>query len=336
MKAPGMITARVLRASLLNEITLLTPLQRIMASSLKTKEAVRAKLAEFNEVPPMSWDKTQLMARLMELQGQTMTDADQKKKEMIRGLNKASRKKADLQAFVRENLETKISGYETIPQLQAMGMKAILLSVPSQSSDEMGFGMHANKTYLQVATEFPQYLEWCQKTFEEEPVNWRMKRFILWAVDWNKKNAGGLKFISKGYMSSSVKDPVKAKGKGKSSTEAAMSSGADSSFTMVPAVPVPDSEEEEMITEVDLEVEALENQIRELRRQQALATKNKVIKKEQEPSTWAARRKLRTLISFHQAFVFSAPSLLNSFIKSFAGFCLGNGMSWFKIIGWCF
>ena len=281
MKTPGTITARVLRASLLNEITFLTPSQRIMASSLKTKEAVRAKLAEFNEVPPMSWDKTQLMARLMELQGQTMTDADQKKKEMIRGLNKASRKKADLQAFVRETLETKISGYETIPQL---GMKAILLSVPSQSSDEMGFGMHANKTYLQVATEFPQYLEWCQKTFEEEPVNWRMKRFILWAVDWNKKNAGGLKSISKGYMSSSVKDPVKAKGKGKSSGEAAMSSGTDSSFTMVPAVPVPDSEEEEMITEVDLEVEALENQIRELRRQQALATKNKVIKKEQEPS----------------------------------------------------
>lgn len=256
-----------------------------MASSLKTKEAVRAKLAEFNEVPPMSWDRTQLMARLMELQGQTMTDADQKKKEMIRGLNKASRKKADLQAFVKENLETKISGYETIPQLQAMGMKAILLSVPSQSSDEMGFGMHANKTYLQVATEFPQYLEWCQKTFEEEPVNWRMKRFILWAVDWNKKNAGGLKSISKGYMSSSVKDPIKAKGKGKSSAEAAMGSRTDSSFTMVPAVPVPDSEEEEMITEVDLEVEALENQIRELRRQQALATKNKVIKKEQEPST---------------------------------------------------
>lgn len=113
MKTFGTITARVLRASLLYEITLLTPSQRIMASSLKTKEAVRAKLAEFNEVPPMSWDKTQLMARLMELQGQTMTDADQKKKEMIRGLNKASHKKADLQAFVRETLETKISGYET-------------------------------------------------------------------------------------------------------------------------------------------------------------------------------------------------------------------------------
>ena len=251
-----------------------------MASALKTKDAIRAKLAEFEEVPPKSWDKTQLMARLMELQGNTMTEADQQKKEMIRGLNKASRKKSDLQNFVRETLGTKISGYETIPQLQAVAMKSIMMSVPSQSSDELGFGMHASKTYIQVAMEYPQYLDWCQKTFSEEPVNWRMERFIKWATAWNQRNAGGLSSTTRGYVSSSAKETIKAKGKGKNQVGMATGSGTDSSFTMVPVAPSDSGDEEEMVTEVDLEVKALEDQIQELRRRQALVTKNKSPKKE--------------------------------------------------------
>lgn len=251
-----------------------------MASSLKTKDAIRAKLAEFDEEPPKSWDRTQLMARLMELQGNTMTEADQKKKELIRGLNKASRKKNDLQIFVKEALNTKISGYETIPQLQALAMKSIMLSVPSQGSDEMGFGMHASKTYLQVVMEYPQYLDWCQKTFTEEPVNWRMERFIKWAAVWNQRNAGGLSSTTRGYMSSSVKEAIKTKGKGKSQAGMAAGSGTDTSYTMVPVAPSDSGDEEEMVTEVDLEVKALEDQIQELRRRQAIVTKSKSPKKE--------------------------------------------------------
>ena len=170
--------------------------------------------------------------------------------------NKAAHRKADLQVFVRDSLSVQITGSETISQLQSKAMRAILESTPAVPEDEMGFGEHSSLSYMQVLKDYPKYLQWCRQTMKEESVNWRMERFVKWANAWEHNKTSHRR---KGMPAPS--DPA--------------SSATDTSFSLISQqIPVPESEEE-MVTEVDLEVAALESQIQELRRRQARVNKEK-------------------------------------------------------------
>jgi len=236
--------------------TIAHPPGRTTVTMSLSKATLREKLGEFNEKPPTNWNRSQLAARLAELTTTKLSHAELKKKELIQQLNKAAHRKADLQVFVRDSLSVQITGSETISQLQSKAMRAILESTPAVPEDEMGFGEHSSLSYMQVLKDYPKYLQWCRQTMKEESVNWRMERFVKWANAWEHNKTSHRR---KGMPAPS--DPA--------------SSATDTSFSLISQqIPVPESEEE-MVTEVDLEVAALENQIQELRRRQARVNKEK-------------------------------------------------------------
>ena len=216
-----------------------------------SREARRVQREASDKLEPQS-----AAARLAELTTTKLSHAELKKKELIQQLNKAAHRKADLQVFVRDSLSVQITGSETISQLQSKAMRAILESTPAVPEDEMGFGEHSSLSYMQVLKDYPKYLQWCRQTMKEESVNWRMERFVKWANAWEHNKTSHRR---KGVPAPS--DPA--------------SSATDTSFSLISQqIPVPESEEE-MVTEVDLEVAALENQIQELRRRQARVNKEK-------------------------------------------------------------
>ena len=143
---------------------------------------------------------------------------------------------------MRDNLGVKITGSETINQLQSTGMRAILESVPEAFKDEMGFGEHSSLSCMKVFKDHPKYVDWCRQTMKEENVNWRMERFVKWANASATHQAGHRR-----KMMPASSDP--------------MSSATDTSFSLISQqTPVPESDGD-MEADVVLEVAALENQI---------------------------------------------------------------------------
>eukprot|EP00435_Cladocopium_sp_Y103_P046106 s182_g13.t1 len=114
--------------------------------------------------------------------------------------------------------------------------------------------------YQEVILKDPSYTDWCITTMVESggpqgTANWRLKRYATWAMEFRKnpKALVQLQNVSKGNHSSSS---------GKGST---------SSFSLVTSMkdPVNIEHEEEMFSESESEnrIQALEDQIRDLRRQ---------------------------------------------------------------------
>ena len=60
----------------------------------------------------------------------------------------------------------KITGSETINQLQSTGMRAILESVPEAFKDEMGFVEHSSLSCMKVFKDHPKYVDWCRQTMK--------------------------------------------------------------------------------------------------------------------------------------------------------------------------
>ena len=149
----------------------------------------------------------------------------------------------------------------------------------------MGFGAHADKTYENVLTNFPQYAQWCLTTASEEDVNWRMKRFLLWI---SQQEVGSIymselmaKQLQQGFEQAKINCPASVMGSGQSSGYKS-SGNTEGSFTVMSQSDLKDTWSSEDENKTEKKVEALEEQIREIRRQQALSRKDPKMKIDSE------------------------------------------------------
>jgi len=243
-----------------------------------TKSMLVEKILEYGETPPLHWKKNQLEARLSELKEEHGQLPNMELKGMMTALNRAAKKKSDLQHYVETVLQKKITGQETIPKLLALGNQAILEKIDPTPQDLMGFGKHSDKTYIEVLNSDVQYVDWCMTTSKEEQVNWRMARFLKWVKMMEEQGPKG-KSAAKGMIPSPKKALTPQKGdSGKGYTSGASSADhSDGSFHMVA---IPPSSDEELTPEQA--VEKLEMQIQELKRQQALQRKSPAMKVDHE------------------------------------------------------
>ena len=223
---------------------------------MPTMEELRGKINEFGEDPPASWQKHQLQACLQELKEEHGSELTLKKAMTL--LNRHSKKKEMLKQYVTEELGVSLSHNETIPQLLVLGEKAIHMTIPPTGQDLMGWGKHSQRTYQEVASLDPQYVNWCRTISKEETTCWRMARFLKW-VNQEPPATRTLGKIPKA--------------KAKSST---MGYQSDSSHFSMVDMPVPSGEfsDSEDIKTPEQKVANLEEQIHELRRQQALIKKD--------------------------------------------------------------
>ena len=219
-------------------------------------EELRAKIREMGEEPPSAWKKPQLQARLQELKEEHSTDMNLKK--AMTNLSRHSKKKDLLKKYVTEELGVAITHNETIPQLLSMGEKAIHMAFPPTGQDLMGWGKHSQLSYQEVMNTDPQYVQWCQTISKEENTCWRMSRFLKWV---NQKPP-----VTRGTGT-----PMKAKAKA-----TAQGYQSDSSHFSMVDMPVPSGglSDSEDIKTPEQKVASLEEQIHELRRQQALIKKD--------------------------------------------------------------
>ena len=219
-------------------------------------EEIRGKIRELGEEPPMSWKKPQLQARLQELKEEHGSDMTLKKD--MSNLSRHSKKKDLLKKYLTEELGVTITHNETIPQLLSMGEKAIHLAIPPTGQDLMGWGKHSQCTYMEVANKDPQYVNWRRAISKEESTCWRMTRFLKWI---NQEPPA---------TNTTRKPPV---ARAKAST---MGYQSDSSHFSVVDMPVPSSgfSDSEDTKTPEEKVASLEEQIHELRRQQALIKKD--------------------------------------------------------------
>lgn len=103
-------------------------------------------------------------------------------------LNKASRKKADLQAFNREELQIPQDLNLTIPQLQKQAMEKIYMISRADAMDPVGFGQHSALTYGEIYTHQPKYAEWVMTTAQEGQSSSRLKRLTAWLEQHAQKD----------------------------------------------------------------------------------------------------------------------------------------------------
>ena len=231
-----------------------------------TKEVLRQKIKEFGETPPDSWRKNQLEARLVELKDQN--PEAKVHDDLLKEMNKAAKKKHDLQVFLTQKLGITITGNETISRLLSLGNQAIMENKPPLATDVMGFGKFAPLTYQEVQEQHPDYTGRCRQTSLEETTCWQMTRYLKW-ID-QQKETGKTSGMKKGYpiMSSGGTAKAKAFLRPHRIEEPSFSSSTDGTFVKIPM----DTSSSER--EADEMVEQLEAQIHELQRQKAMVSKS--------------------------------------------------------------
>ena len=152
-------------------------------------EAIQA----LGEEPPSNWTVPELRARLTELREYMGLQQGKKSytpfKSLVVEMNRASRKKSELQVFAKDKMGVPVNGNETIPQLQkACLYKAYMMSPPT-GTDPVGFGMHAALTYEEVLHSHGDYIQWVTNTASEGPCDYRLSRLAAWVNMMQEKGA---------------------------------------------------------------------------------------------------------------------------------------------------
>ena len=168
----------------------------------KTNKAqLIAELTQMGESPPGSWTVLELSTRLDELKEEKGVPKKVRGKVatplrvwMIR-LNEASKKKATLQAFVKDSLHLNLTMNETMPVLQRMAVQKIYMETDPCEEDPVGFGLHSSLSYRECLQQFPDYITWALKTWKEGECDDRLARLAMWAE--NEQNAAS---SSQGYQ----------------------------------------------------------------------------------------------------------------------------------------
>lgn len=154
-------------------------------------EAIRA----LGEEPPASWTVPELKTRLAELEEELGIHQEKKHytplKAMMVEMNRASKKKADLQAFANQRMGINVNGKETIPILQRECVrKAYMMTTPT-AVDPVGFGVHAALSYEEVRQTQPNYIQWVKTTAAEGQCDHRLARLAAWVNQMEEKEKIG-------------------------------------------------------------------------------------------------------------------------------------------------
>eukprot|EP00435_Cladocopium_sp_Y103_P051059 s512_g15.t1 len=149
----------------------------------KTKKDYVAEMMALGEQPPDKWSITEIKVRIGELceeQGITGKKNQTELQGWVVALNKASRKKSDLQKFNHEKLQLPVEENATIAQLQKSAMEKIYMISAAESTDPVGFGKHSALTYGEVQVHHPEYGQWAIQTSKEGQRNPRLMRLATW------------------------------------------------------------------------------------------------------------------------------------------------------------
>lgn len=113
----------------------------------KTKKDYVAEMMQLGEVPPEKWGITELKLRVAELREERGLNQKQPQQtdlqQWVLLLNRASRKKADLQKFNHDQLQLAVSENLTIAQLQTQAMERIYPMSKADPTTPVGFGEHS-------------------------------------------------------------------------------------------------------------------------------------------------------------------------------------------------
>ncbi|CAE7758749.1 RE1 [Symbiodinium sp. CCMP2456] len=138
----------------------------MLSDFLKAVRELREKLEAMGEDPPKRWARVELLQRIEELTGEnTSTTAKDKKEkseyqQMVQGLNRASRRKADLVEFCQKELGYTAGGNLTIAQIQREAMQRVYDKAKPDPTDAVGFGRHGSLSYEEIREAHPQYCSW--------------------------------------------------------------------------------------------------------------------------------------------------------------------------------
>lgn len=157
-----------------------------MSLSKLSPEELTLRLKELHhEAAPKKWSSTQVLARLVELEGADALTSPSKVNAPLRqweiDINKAARRKSELTLLMQSRLNMTVNQYHTIAQLRVHAMTRAMELTPGHPQDHVGFGTHSELTYQEVAIEFPQYLQWVIVTSKEEQTCLRFQRLAAWA-----------------------------------------------------------------------------------------------------------------------------------------------------------
>ena len=94
--------------------------------------------------------------------------------------NKAARRKADLQKFVKEELGVDLTGTETVEILKMKALSRAYNSIPGRAEDPVGFGQWCHLKYQEVKTQQPAYCQWALTTAAEGQCSPRLRRLADW------------------------------------------------------------------------------------------------------------------------------------------------------------
>jgi len=252
----------------------------------KKKAVLAQELRDLGESVPSNWTRTQMEVRLQEIAVTMQSPHEELRKQLNKAFSKAQANKASLQAFAKDTLNLDLTYNETVIQLKAKCVEGIQRCLPPLGQDLMNFGEHGQETYQQVFNNHPQYKDWCIQTFREGQCNWRMERFVLWAVEESLhhsiitehkknmlKNGPKMNPMPKmAVMNSMDKKPLNLAGyhqpKSKSEESQSLSQASAGSFVKIHEIPTPASESEDA-SDMDSDgakIQELEAQLQELRR----------------------------------------------------------------------
>ena len=112
-----------------------------------TRANLQRMLNEHGEEPPKSWTRAELLLRVEELTNTNMSKSQPAAKDtttyryMVQELNKAARKKADLQKHCQDTLRMNVNFNHTIAQLQREAMIKIYVMSKPDPTDVMGWNI---------------------------------------------------------------------------------------------------------------------------------------------------------------------------------------------------
>ena len=156
----------------------------------KTKKDYVAEMMQLGEVPPEKWNITEIKVRIAELREEKGLTGKKNQTELqawMVALNKASRRKTDLQKFNHEKLQLPVDENATVMQLQKSAMEKIYQVSPADSTDPVGFGKHSTLSYGEVQIHHPEYGQWVIQTSKEGQCNPRLQRLATWLMEQKGK-----------------------------------------------------------------------------------------------------------------------------------------------------
>ncbi|CAE7220198.1 RE1 [Symbiodinium sp. CCMP2592] len=205
-----------------------------------TSAELRQALAQLGETPPAKWTKPELRLRLEQLTKEDMSQRVKKEskqrspyEEMVRRMNAASKRKATLIEFCRQELNMHNLDSWTIVRIQHEAMKKIYEVAEADASDMVGFGIHGRLTYRELRSQQPGYVKWVKDTARtnKEEADTRLLRLARWLEsEGDEEMIADAKKID--YKNLKV-EKSEAKGKGYPSSSPATGSTEDPTMTMM-------------------------------------------------------------------------------------------------------